>query len=309
VRRLRTEAIWPETSASASGPELVQRWEAFLDKAPRLRPWLDEMLGQQRLRLQQSGVAQLEVERTLWQELARWLLDFEALPEFAVSAIAVTLEDEALHQIDGDAAQPIEVAGTPSPERAVSELETLLSDPAFALALHCIDVRLRPGLAARPELARVPESDWFALLHASARPQPALTAQVAITLVLHVLSSGWANHPCPCRHAALRLFLAGPADLRGDLQRLCDSLPPQWGLLPTQLPVFVSAAQAARVALAEAARLCARFVAATKERPGGLSLLADDSAGPPSPAEVAELFRNFWKYAQMGGFRRLVSLL
>jgi len=309
VRRLRTEAIWPETSASTSGSELVQRWEAFLDKAPRLRPWLDEMLGQQRLRLQQRGVEQLEVERTLWQELSRWLLDFEALPEFAVSAIAVTLEDETLHQIDGDAAQPIEVAGTSSPERAVSELETLLSDPAFALALHCIDVRLRPGLAVRPELARVPESDWFALLHASARPPPALTAQVAITLVLHVLSSGWANHPCPCRHAALRLFLAGPADLRGDLQRLCDSLPPQWGLLPTQLPVFVSAAQAARVALAEAARLCARFVAATKERPGGLSLLADDSAGPPSPAEVAELFRNFWKYAQMGGFRRLVSLL
>ena len=309
MRRLRTEAIWPETSASTSGSELVQRWEAFLDKAPRLRPWLDEMLGQQRLRLQQRGVEQLEVERTLWQELSRWLLDFEALPEFAVSAIAVTLEDETLHQIDGDAAQPIEVAGTSSPERAVSELETLLSDPAFALALHCIDVRLRPGLAVRPELARVPESDWFALLHASARPPPALTAQVAITLVLHVLSSGWANHPCPCRHAALRLFLAGPADLRGDLQRLCDSLPPQWGLLPTQLPVFVSAAQAARVALAEAARLCARFVAATKERPGGLSLLADDSAGPPSPAEVAELFRNFWKYAQMGGFRRLVSLL
>ena len=54
MRRLRPEAIWPETGASASGPELVQRWEAFLDKAPRLRPWLDEMLGQQRLRLQQG---------------------------------------------------------------------------------------------------------------------------------------------------------------------------------------------------------------------------------------------------------------
>jgi len=308
VRRLRTEAIWPETSASASGPELVQRWEAFLDKAPRLRPWLDEMLGQQRLRLQQRGVAQPEVEQTLWQELSRWLLDFEALPEFAVSAIAVTLEDETFHQVDADVAEPIEV-GTPSPERAVSELETLLSDPAFALALHCIDVRLRPGLAASPELARVPESDWFALLHASARPQPALTAQVAVTLVLHVLSSGWARHAGACRHAALRLFLAGPGDLRGDLQRLCSSLPPQWGLVPNQLPAFVSAAQAARVGLGEASRLCARFVAATKERPGGLSLLADESAGPPSPAEVAELFRNFWKYAHMGGFRRLVSLL
>jgi len=266
------------------------------------------MLGQQRLRLQQRGVAQPEVEQTLWQELSRWLLDFEALPEFAVSAIAVTLEDETLHQVDADVAEPIEV-GTSSPERAVSELETLLSGPAFALALHCIDVRLRPGLAASPELARVPESDWFALLHASAPPQPALTAQVAVTLVLHVLSSGWARHAGACRHAALRLFLAGPGDLRGDLQRLCSSLPPQWGLVPNQLPAFVSAAQAARVGLGEASRLCARFVAATKERPGGLSLLADESAGPPSPAEVAELFRNFWKYAHMGGFRRLVSLL
>src|SRR5438067_1023203 len=177
---------------------------------PRLRPWLDEMLGQQRLRLQQSGVAQVEVERTLWQDLSRWLLDFEALPQFAVSAIAVTLEDETLHQVDAEGAQPIEVAGALSPERAVSELETLLSDPAFALALHCIDVRLRPGLAVRPELARVPESDCFALLHASARPQPALTAQVAVTLVLHLLSSGWARHPSACRHAALRLFLAAP---------------------------------------------------------------------------------------------------
>src|SRR5260370_612436 len=80
------------------------------------------------------------VERTLGQELSRWLLDCEALPEFAVSAIAITLEDETLHQVDADAAEPIEVAGTQSPERAVSELETLLSDPAFALALHCIDV-------------------------------------------------------------------------------------------------------------------------------------------------------------------------
>ena len=68
-------------------------------------------------------------------------------------------------------------------------------------------------------------------------------------------------------------------------------------------------AQVARIGLGEASRLCARFVAATKERPGGLSLLADDSAGPPSPAEVAELFRNFGKYAHMEGFRRLVSLL
>jgi hypothetical protein len=309
LRRLRPDANWPESSASAGGPELLQRWQAFLDKAPRLRPWLGEMLVQQRLRLQESGVAQVEVERTLWQELSRWLLDFEALPEFAVSAIAVTLENEATHQVDADAAETPEIAWTTSPEHAVSELETLLSDPAFALAFHCVDVRMRPGLKAQPELARVPESDWFALLHASARPQPALTAQVAITLVLHLLSPGWGRNPTACRHAAMRLFLAGPGDLRGDLQRLCDSLPPNWGLGPAQVPAFVAGAQAARVALADASRLCARFVAGTKDRPGGLALLADGVAGPPTPAEMAELFRNVRKYGHMGGFHRLVSLL
>jgi hypothetical protein len=306
---MRPDWIWPETAANTGGPELVQRWEALLDKAPRLRPWVDQMLGQQRLRLQESGVAQLEVEQTLWQDLSRWLLDFEALPGYAVSAIAVTLEDEAIHQVDTQAAGGPEAASTASPEHALSELETLLSDPAFALAFHCVDVRVRPRLAPEPELGNVLESDWFALLHASARPQPALTSQVAITLVLHVLSPGWARNPAAARQAALRLFLAGRDDLRGDLQRLCSSLPAHWTLTPAQLPAFVAAAEAARVASVDAARLCARFVAATKKRPGGLALLADVSAGLPSLAETAELFRNVSKYRQMGGFRKLVSLL
>jgi hypothetical protein len=308
VRRMRPDSIWPDPSA-CGGAEVVQRWETLLDKAPRLRPWVDQMLGRRRLRLQESGAAQLEVERSLWQELSRWLRDFEGLPEFAVSAIAVTLEDETVHQVDADAAGAPEMAAIASPEQAVCEFEALLSDPAFALAFHCIEVQVRPRLAAQPDLARIPESDWFALLHASARPQPALTAQVAVTLVLHVLSPGWARNPAGCRHAALRLFLASAEDLRGDLQRLCDSLPPSWGLEPRMLPAFVAAAAGARVALAEASRLCARLVAGTKHRPGGLALLAADSSAPPSSAEVAELFRNVRKYGHMGGFRQLASLL
>jgi hypothetical protein len=306
---MRPDWIWPETAASTGGAELVQRWEALLDKTPRLRPWVDQMLGQQRLRLQESGVAQLEVEQTLWQDLSRWLLDFEALPGYAVSAIAVTLEDEVIHQVDAGAPGFSEAASLASPEHALSELETLLSDPAFALAFHCVDVRLRPRLDTEPEVGRIPENDWFALLHASARPQPALTSQVAITLVLHVLSPGWARNPAAARQAALRLFLASRDDLRGDLPRLCSSLPAHWALTPAQLPAFVAAAHAARVALLDAARLCARFVAAAKERPGGLALLADHSAGPASPAETAELFRNVRKYGHMGGFHKLVSLL
>ena len=309
MRRMRSDWIWPEASASSSGAELVQRWEALLDKSPRLRPWVDRMLGRERMRLQESGVAQVEVERTLWQDLTRWLFDFEALPAFAVSAIAVTLEDEGLHQVlpgvDGLCAP----AAVESPEGAVSELETLVADPAFALAFHCVDARLRPALQAGPDLATVPEADWFALLHAGARQTPVLTAQVAITLVLRVLSSGWARHPASVRHAGLRLFLAGPADLRGDLQRLCGSLPAHWALLPAHLPAFVEAARAARAALADASGLCARFVAAAKDRPGGLALLADGSAALPSPEELAELFRNVRKYDHMRGFRQLLSLL
>jgi hypothetical protein len=71
----------------------------------------------------------------------------------------------------------------------------------------------------------------------------------------------------------------------------------------------VASAHEARVALAEAVKLCARIVAGTRDRPGGLALLADGSAAPPSPEEVAELFRNFRKYGHLGGFRRLISLL
>ena len=309
MRRLRPESMWPEPGASPGGAELVHRWEALLDKAPRLRPWVDQMLGRHRLQLQESGAPGFEIEQTLWQELAHWLADFEALPGFAVSAIAVTLEDDGAHEVDPDfstiAAEPVAA----SPEQAVGELETLLSDAAFALAFHCVDARLRPRLPASGELARVPESDWFALLRASARPQPALTPQVAITLVLHLLSPEWARNPATCRHAALRLFLARPDDLRGDLQRLCSSLPSHWGLEPGQLAAFVAAADRARVGLADASTLCARIVASARAHPGGLALLADSPAAPASPEELGALFRNVRKYRHIGGFQQLLSAL
>jgi len=291
VPRESLDPIWPEPSASPGGAEVVDRWEALFGKAPRLRPWIDQMLGRHRLRLTESGAGAVEVERTLWLELSRWLVDFEALPEFAVSAIAVTLEDEVAHEVD---------PGSP---------EALLSDAAFALAWHCVDACLRPQLVVSGELSRIPETDWFALLHASARPQPVLTAQVAITLVLHVLSPAWARNPAPCRHAALRLFLARPEDLRGDLRRLCASLPSHWALEPGHLPAFVAAAAKARAALGEASGLCARIAVSARARPGGLALLGEDSAAPASPEELGALFRNMRKYGHMEGFRQLLSLL
>ena len=122
MRRLRPESIWPELSASPGGPELVHRWEALLDKAPRLSPWLDQMLGRHRLRLQESGAAAFEIERTLWHELAQWLADFEALPGFAVSAIAVTLEDERAHEVDPD---PSAIAAEPAAAHAPAVTESI----------------------------------------------------------------------------------------------------------------------------------------------------------------------------------------
>src|SRR5207249_1144464 len=117
--------------------------------APRLRPWVDQMLGRHRLRLTESGAAPVEVERTLWLELSRWLVDFEALPGFAVSAIAVTLEDEAAHEVDPGSPDDDELAPSLTPEQVVSDCEALLSDAAFALAWHCVDAAaLGPGAGA-----------------------------------------------------------------------------------------------------------------------------------------------------------------
>src|SRR5205814_4842164 len=130
----------------------------------------------------------------------------------------------------------------------------------FALAFHCVDVRVRPQLASTvaeaPELARIPEAVWFGLLHASARPTALLTADVAVSLVLRVLGSAWTNLPSSSRTAALRLFGASAADVRapgGAARQLCDALPPGWGLSPAALPAFVAASARARAPAAEAA--------------------------------------------------------
>ena len=58
MRRMRPDSIWPDAKASSSGAELVHRWEALLYRAPRLRPWLDQMLGQKRTRLSDQRVAE-----------------------------------------------------------------------------------------------------------------------------------------------------------------------------------------------------------------------------------------------------------
>jgi hypothetical protein len=296
MRRLDAQG-WPELSAAQGGAELVRRWEALLGKTPRLRPWLGEMLGQKRLVLQQTGAA--DVERILWDDLARWLQDFEALPHFAIAAIATTLQEDRTPpaQADADDLCPAD----DSPERAVTELHTLLGDPAFALAFHCVEARIKPALP----VSAVPEAAWFGLLHASSPADPRLTAQVAVALVLRVLSAPWARAPSAARQAALRLFHARPADVRGDLSRVCAALPREWSVIPEE---FVAASTSARVAFAEACALCARFVAAVRTRLGGLAVIECDAA-PASPAELAELARTARKYGRMGGFQRLLALL
>ena len=308
MRRLHPESMWPEPGGSAGAPELAGRWQALLEKAPRLRPWVDRMLFRRRMDLQRGGAVPAEVEQALWKELSTWLCQFEGLPDFAVSAIAVTLEDEAQHEVPALDPWPGEAPGR-SPEQALLEHEALLSDAAFALAFHCVDACVRPRLPNSLGLSRIPEPDWFGLLHAAARPQPALTADVAIALVLHVLSPGWGRLASGCRQAALRLFLTDPRDVRGDLERLCLALPAHWELVPAHLALFAGAAAHARAAAAEASGLCARFVSAVRHRPGGLALLADGSAPKASPEEIAALMRNARKYGQMAGFRKLAGLL
>ena len=328
TRPLRLESIrpgFPEPSACPDGAEILERWELLLRRVPRLRPWVGEMLGQQRVLLvaRLEGQPPLVIERTLWQELARWLREFEALPQFAVSAIATTLQDEereARVPAGAEEARPVADAASHSPERAVGEMEALLSDAAFALAFHCVEVRLRPRLAsaveAAPCISRVPESAWFGLLHSSAPACPLLTPDVAVALVLRVLSAEWMTLPAEARRAALRLFGAHPSEVRGSAQldRLCRSLPPAWSLLPESAPDFVAASTQARLALRDAWRLCNRIatsVTSGKRGPlrGGFALIEVDGAAPAGPEELEELSETARKYVGMAGFRRLLALL
>jgi hypothetical protein len=323
-----TGAGFPEPSACPDGAELLERWESLLRKVPGLRAWVGEMLGQERVLLlaRLEGEPPLVIERTLWQELARCLREFEALPQFAVSAIATTLEDEepdsreARWAAAADDAPAAADAAFPSPERAVSEMEALLSDPAFALAFHCVEVRLRPRLAsaaqAAPCLSRVPEAAWFGLLHSSAPACALLTPDVAVALVLRVLSSDWMTIPAESRRSALRLFGAHPSELHGSAQldRLCRSLPPAWGVLPERAADFVAVSAQARLGLADASRLCTRIAASVTSRRrgsrrGGFALIEVNTATPAASQELEELSQTARKYVGMAGFQRLLALL
>ena len=312
---------------------LLARWESLLGKAPRLSTWLDETLRGRRAELSQE-FASVEVERVLWTEMSRWLSDFEALPSFAVSAIATTIAEQR-EPLAIKLEKPIEIT-LESPEAALTELEALAADPAFALAHHCVEVRIRPHL--HPLL---PESAWFGLLHASAQANPRLSAATAVGLVLRVSSRGWQGQPSEVRRAALRLFQATAADLKTSenfakkafesfpknapeseglrartsdtfraktsdtFRRLCAPL----NVDPERLPELVAASQRLRKALSEATTLCAGHVARLSKRPGGLSLLGQDGDEKASDAEVAELREHARRQTRMAGYGRLLRLI
>lgn len=297
-------APFPDLSACPDDcGEVVARWEAVLERAPRLRPWLDQMIRQKRAVLRESVHG--SIEQALWWELTRWLRQFEALPHFAVSALAVTLEDAPAAAKPPPEPPPPPAAA--SPERAASEAEAMLADPAFALAFHCVDTRLRPALQGP-----LPAYAWFGLLHSSAAQQALLTPEVAVGLVLRLLSAEWSRLPGAVRKAALRLFHATAADLKaGDrIEQLCAVLPPGWSLRPAGAPAFLAAAAQARAAMSLACGLCARIAAAAgPTRCGGLAVLQLEKSAPASPAELAELCETARKFRRMTGFQRLLALL
>jgi hypothetical protein len=282
--------------------KLLERWESLLDKSPRLAPWLDQTLRGRRSLLQQRAVG-VEIEKILWRDLTRWLPDFEALPSFAVSAIATTLEEK--REVAAPPLPKVEHASVEASDR-ITELETLAADPTFALAFHCVDARIRPLLTPL-----LPENVWFGLLHASAPTSAELNAGVAVGLVLRLASGTWPDLPSEKRRAALRAFLLSAADLRASqtiLQKLCAGLP--FELSPQQLPDLVSASQKLRRAFDEAARLCSRIVSRLSSRPGGLSLLGGAGCGETATdEEIAELRACARRQSRMAGFDRLLRLL
>jgi hypothetical protein len=332
MRRLGSQsgavAPFPPPSACPDSDIVQDGWDSLLGKTPRLRPWLTQMLQRRRAALgEKLGNDPEEIDRILWNELERWLHDFEALPGYAVSAIALDLDGEPAPKAadrqppkESDAVAE-ERAETKSPETAACELEALVADPAFALAFHCIEARVRPRLAAatrdRPSLARVPEWAFFGLLHASIPSEPKLTARVAISLVLRMSSPGWASQPSVERRAALRLFHASPLDVRSGADAIRASLPSAWDLSAAGVKDFVAAASQVRKGLSEASALCARLVSRTsaicrrtgRQRPGGLGLLQEDGAGQASVAEIREMAETARKFAHMTGFGPLLEIL
>jgi hypothetical protein len=283
---------------------LGARWEALLARAPRLRPWVATLLQQERRRLADARDGEVELTRSLRRHLA----EFEALPQFAVSAIATELQEGPAQKSDAhDDGEPDALPANDSPERTAGELDALLGDPAFALAFHCVEVRIAPAL---PEVARVPRSAWLGLLHASAAQRPALDAATAVGLVLRAQSRDFAALPAAKRSAALRLFCARETGLppAPQLEKLAAGLPPGWALHAGDLPAFVAGASAARSALGDACRLCARLVAAARTRPGGLSLLEENAGPRAAPEEIAELSRTARQHPDMKGLQRLFVL-
>jgi hypothetical protein len=283
--------------AGCPDEELQERWESLLGKSPRLGPWLDETLRSRRSQL--SGrVVGVEIERVLWTEMSRWLTDFEALPPFAIAAITTTLEEK--REVQQPRPEPVFVV-VESPERSATELEALAADPAFALAFHCVEARIRPWLTPL-----LPSAAWLGLLHASAPVEPQLTAATAIALVLRLSSASWQQQPSELRRVALRLFHLTPADLRSpQVQKLCAPLK----IDADTLPDLVGTSARLRKSLPDAARLCAGIVARLSKRPGGLSLLQQEGTTPATDTEVAELRETARRHTRMAGFDRLLRLV
>ena len=300
MTRVRPPLFPDPAAAPGDCAPVIARWEAVLARSPRLRPWLEQMIERRRILLHES--ARGSIERALWLDLERWLGQFESLPQFAVSAISTTLEEK---ERPPRAAPDLGAIALPdSPERAASDREALLADPAFALAFHCVEVRLRPALPASP-----PHQVWFGLLRASRTPRPLLTPEVAIGLVLRLLGAGWNELPAAARQAALRLFHATAGDLRAAerVRQICQALPREWGVVPE---AFVSSADRARSGLEEACALCARIAASARPtQRGGLSVLAVDGPARASPEELAAVGETARRFSQITGLRRLLSLL
>jgi 3-methyladenine DNA glycosylase/8-oxoguanine DNA glycosylase len=189
-----------------------------------------------------------------------------------------------------------------------------LSDPAFALAFHCVEARIAPALPAV-----LPREIWFGLLHAGTPQTPLLTSSTAVALVLRALGHAFAQLDAAARKAALRLFFADPADVRpgAALDGVLRALPPAWGLRSDGVPQLVAAAAATRVSLAEASALCARLVRscadAARKKPGarlgGLAQLQETGAGPAAPEEIAELAHTSRRHPEMTGLKHLLGLL
>lgn len=278
------------------------RRAALLHRAPWMEALLDRALRGDRL------------DPALGLQLDRILEQFEELPDYALSAISTLLRDEER------AAKPVihereELGESTSTEHLLDRREALQRDPAFALAVHCVQARLGPKLtaiAANPLLARVPEEAWFGLLYAGARAGgPLLTPAVSVLLVLRVSSPNHWLLPQTARAAALRLFSAKASDLRAEriVARICAALPAAWAIDARSASEFVAAAGQLRQGLADSISLCARLANSARARTGGLAALEQIGTDFASPAEVAEVRAVALMPARARDFAPLLNVL